>query len=54
MRFLFPPGGAIPLPGSARFSRQAGGRIAFSAPCRTMMMIGGTIASQSCGAQVTA
>ena len=34
MRFLIPPKGAIPFPGSGRFSRQAGGRIAFSAPCQ--------------------
>jgi hypothetical protein len=33
MRFLFPPGGAFPFPGSGRFSRQAGDRIAVSAPC---------------------
>jgi len=28
-----PPKGAIPFPGSGRVSRQAGGRIAVSAPC---------------------
>jgi len=33
-RFLIPPKGAIPVPGPGRFSRQAGGRIAFSAPCQ--------------------
>jgi hypothetical protein len=32
-RFLFPPKGAIPVPGPERSSRQAGSRIAFSAPC---------------------
>jgi hypothetical protein len=33
VRFLIPPGGAIPLAGSGLFSRQAGGRIACSAAC---------------------
>jgi hypothetical protein len=34
LRFLIPPKGAIPVPGPGRFSQQAGGRIAFSAPCK--------------------
>jgi hypothetical protein len=32
--FLIPPEGAIPFPGSKGSSRQAGGRIAYSAPCQ--------------------
>jgi hypothetical protein len=33
-RFPFPPKGAIPFPGPGSVSRQAGGRIAVSAPCQ--------------------
>ncbi|MCA3504690.1 MAG: IS110 family transposase [Rhodobacter sp.] len=33
MRFLFPPDGAVPVPGSRKVPRQAGGRISFPAPC---------------------
>ena len=34
VRFGVPPKEAIPFPGSGRVSRQAGGRIAVSAPCQ--------------------